>query len=167
MKQQIAQLQERYAALEPRERRLVIAGALVLVVLVYYLALLEPLMNARSAAADRLAAEQALATQLVQARAELGQQRSTGSSRRSSARPRSLLAVVDQTGKAAGLGDGMRRVQPEGDKRVRVWLEDVAFNDTIRWLDRIKRTDGLTVDTADISAASEPGKVEARLGLTR
>lgn len=167
MKQRLAQLQQRYAALEPRERRIVLIGGAVLLVVVYFLAVWEPLSSARAAAADRIASERSLAMRLARAEAELGQRPDQSRAAPDAGRTRSLLAVVDQTGKAAGLGNGIRRVQPDGDDRVRVWLEDVPFDNTIRWLDRLQRREGLTVETADISADSKPGTVEARLGLTR
>ncbi len=165
----LEQLKGRYLALEPRERLLVTTGAAVLAVVRYYLLVWEPLAKAREQATTQIAAEQALAAELAAAtplaRQALG--RSSAGAAPISAQNRSLLAVVDQTGKAAGLGQGVRRVQPEGDDRVRIWLEGVEFNRTVRWLHQLETRHGMVVDSADMGAQSAPGQVEARLGLAR
>lgn len=162
----LEQIRARYLALEPRERRLVVGAAAVVLALLYYLLVWEPLALGRAQLSNQIQAEQSLAMELAAA-APLA--RSAGSANRSATanRNRSMLAVVDQTGKAAGLGSGIRRVQPEGDNRVRVWLEGVEFNQAVRWLHQIETQHGLEVDSADVGRQSKPGRVEARLGLVR
>ncbi|WP_348674312.1 type II secretion system protein GspM [uncultured Abyssibacter sp.] len=161
-------LKARYLALEPRERRLVSGGAAVLVALLYYLLIWEPLAMGRERVASQLEVERSLAAELAAA-APLARQAtaSSGAPTTAAAQNRSLLAVVDQTGKSAGLGQGVRRVQPEGDDRVRVWLEGVEFNRTVRWLHQLESRHGMTVDSADVGSQTQPGQVEARLGLAR
>lgn len=162
----LEQAKARYLALEPRERRLLVAAAAVLAALLYYLLIWEPLALERDALSQRIQAQQALAMDLAAA-APLARTAAPGATSSPVNRNRSLLAVVDQTGKAAGLGAGVRRVQPEGDNRVRVWLDDVEFNQTVRWLHQLETRHGLSVDSADIGAQSKAGLVEARLGLIR
>jgi general secretion pathway protein M len=80
---------------------------------------------------------------------------------------RSLLAIVDQTGKENGLGGAITRMQPEGDNTVRIWLEQADFVAVLRWLALLENSYGVAVVEAAIDREAQPGLVRARLGLVR
>lgn len=165
MREQLQQAQARFAALAPRERLLVSVCALVVGAALLYAVVWQPLNATRADLRDALAAERALAQRLVAARAEVARLR--GQTAQPQGANRSLLALVDQSGRAIGLGDGIRGVTPDGDDRARVRLDNVAFDDTVRWIDQLERRYGLAVQAADVSAKSKPGVVEARITVTR
>ena len=77
---------------------------------------------------------------------------------------RSLLSVVDQSARNGGLGDSIKRIEPDGSKGVKMWLEGVAFDPMILWLGELTRT--YQIETSLITI--EPrggGRVNARLTL--
>jgi general secretion pathway protein M len=163
MKDLIAQLQSRYDALAPRERLMVaVAGAVVFVTLLYLL-IWEPLVKAHEQRAEALDSARALATRIESA--ALLTQRSALGARVD--RNTSLLAAVDQTSRSPTLGKAPSRLQPEGDREVKVWLEDVSFDNLLRWLSELENRYGIAASSAEIERGTTPGSVSARLTLVR
>jgi general secretion pathway protein M len=77
----------------------------------------------------------------------------------------SLLTLVDQTAKSAGLGTSVKRVEPQGDDKLRVQLEQVSFDQMILWLDSLKQEHGVVAINVIVDRQTESGQVNARLLL--
>jgi len=77
----------------------------------------------------------------------------------------SVMVVIDQTAKQFELGKKLKRIEPEGENGAKVWLEDAAYEDVLRWLHRLADNHGIRV----LSFAAEPvergGYVKARITL--
>lgn len=76
----------------------------------------------------------------------------------------SLLTQVTETSKNNGLS--LKRVQPEGNDKIRLWLEDVPFNQVLIALDKLQSERGLKVEEVSIDRKA-PGKVDARATISR
>ena len=70
----------------------------------------------------------------------------------------SLFALVDSSSKQAGLSQVVKRVEPEGEARVRIWLENAKFDDTIDWLFLLHARYQINVERITIDAV-DPGYV--------
>ena len=77
----------------------------------------------------------------------------------------SLLAMVDRSARAAGMGAGLKRVEPEGKDKVRVWMDDIAFDGLIPWLADLNKTQGVTPESLVVDRQSTTGRVNVRLVL--
>ena len=154
-----------WSGLAERERQILAAGAAVLLLIVFYLALWQPLNQARDRHETALAEARTLAIRLEGLAVDV--QRNRGSGGALAGAGQSLLAVVDQSGKASRLGKPPSRLQPEGDNTVRVWVEDVPFEAVLRWLNDLQTRYGVRVDNADIERESASGLVNVRLTLIR
>lgn len=154
-----------WSGLAERERQVLSAGTAVLALIVFYLAVWEPLAQSRGQRETALADARALAIRLEKLAVEV--QRNRGSGGALAGAGQSLLAVVDQSGKASQLGKPPSRLQPEGDNTVRVWVEDVPFDAVLRWLNDLQTRYGVRVDNADIERQSGSGLVNVRLTLVR
>lgn len=150
--------------LAPRERLLVVVGAAVLAVLVLYLAIWEPLLKAHQRRSEALADARALAQRIETAAALAASRRGAGGDRNAN-----LLAVIDQSSRQPTLGKAPSRLQPDGsgDKSVKVWFEDVPFDNLLRWLGELQTRYEISVASAEISRGSAPGTVGAQLTLSR
>jgi len=157
-----------WLAQSPRDRRILAIGGVFVVVAIFYSFLWEPL-HQRHAKYQQQIQEQRQLLQWMQARsAEAKQLMSHSPSHSPSQRSKpkhqgSLLSLVDRLAKQAGLGDGLKRVEPVGKTGVRLWLEDVEFSHLSQWLDTLSGQHGAEVDTAAIDRAESPGRVNARL----
>lgn len=160
------QARERFDALQPRERWMLGAGVAALLLTLLYLLVWEPLVQARAQRTAALASSRELALRLEQAAARV----QAGAARHPAAqagRELSLMAAVDQAGKQGGLGKAPTRIQPEGERSVRVWFEDVSFDALVRWLHELESRYGIGVQTLDVEPQPESGLVNVRLTLTR
>jgi len=77
----------------------------------------------------------------------------------------SLLALVDRSARAAGMGAGLSRVEPEGKDKVRIWLNDITFNALIPWLTELNKTQGVTPESLVVDRQPTLGRVNVRLVL--
>jgi len=155
-----------FAELQPRERLMVIAGAIALGLLVFYAAVWDPLVSGASSKAAAVDEQQKLLQWMQKSAEEVKRLHPTGSAAAQLPPGQSLLGVIDQTSKSANLGGAVKRVKPEGENKVSVWLEDAGFDDTMQWLENLHRTYGVEVDNIVIDRKTTPGKVDARIELT-
>jgi len=166
MRRSFEQARERFLALQPRERWIVSVGAAIVLVTLLYLAVWEPIVDAHRQRVQALESARLLAIRLEQAAAQV--QRAGGQRGAAAAgRGLSLMAAVDQASKQGTLGKSPTRIQPEGDREVRVWFEDVSFDALVRWLAELQTRYGVGVQTLDVEPQSTPGKVNARMSLVR
>jgi general secretion pathway protein M len=74
----------------------------------------------------------------------------------------SILSLVNNTAKAKNIA--LKRFEPEGDKGLRVWLDQVNFNSVIDWLELLEVQKGITIEQISIDKVS-PGIVNLRAVL--
>lgn len=160
----IAPLKARLDQMAPRERILLLGAAAVVMITVLFLLVWEPLVHRHEQRLTQLAAERAVANRLEVMRAELG---TSSNGRPAVNRSISLLAAVDQAVRSGSLGTTPSRLQPEGDREVRVWLENAVFDNVLRWVDELDARHGIMVSTMDIERTPASGRVNARLTLIR
>lgn len=153
-----------FAGLERRERMLVAGGGAVLLVLLLYMMIWEPIAGSYRALQDGVAEQKQTLVWMKQAAAELQLLQRSGSGTARGLGGRSLLSVVDQSARSGGLGPSIKRIEPEGGKGVKVWLEGVAFDPMILWLGKITRA--YQIETSIITIEPQGGgRVNARLTL--
>jgi general secretion pathway protein M len=146
--------------LEPRERRMVVFGA-VAAMLLLIIAIVLPLQRSVSAVQQRVERKRddlqwlrSMAPQLA------GLQ--------GSAPPmlhESLVVVVDRTARESGLAKSLVGSQPSGDGGLNVRLDQTPFDTLIGWLSQLRERYGVRVDSATIDAAKGSGNVTATLVL--
>ena len=150
-------------SLEPRERRLVLGGAVLGSCLLLYLLAWEPFVGKVEQLRASHSEQQAL-LEWMQGAAREVKQLSHGTRRPGQAASgQSLLALIDSTAKAARLGTALKRVQPDGEQRVQVWLEEAPFDDVVAWLEGLDRRQAATLESSVFVAKDKPGLVDVRL----
>jgi general secretion pathway protein M len=156
-----------WAGLAPRERRILVLGAVALGLILAWVAVWEPLLQGRSALRSdvaRLSAEAVWMEQVaddVRRRARLEQ--------RAPALPGaggSVLTLIEVSANAAGLRSALTRVQPEGEG-ARLIMDAVGFDALMGWLAELELRQGLRVSELMIEGQQAAGQVSARLLLER
>ncbi len=148
----------------PREQRLLAGGAALLAALLLYLLAWEPLAEREARLASRVSQQRDQLAWMQGAAAELRNLAPTAPA--GQADDASLLSLIDRTAGEAGLGPAVRRLAPEGDREVRVWLGDAPYLATVRWLEGLARL-GVVPRTVQMERHEKSGRVEARLLLGR
>ena len=77
----------------------------------------------------------------------------------------SLMALLDSTARQSGLHNAVKRVDPEGQNKVRLRLEEAVFDDMMRWLESLSNTYGISVENITIDRLDSIGLVNVRLTL--
>ena len=164
LNRQLAPLRARFEALQSREQLLVAAGGLVLALVLIWLLLWQPFALARSHRADELESARALAVRIEQIGA---QQQARPAGTLAVGNDVSLLSAVDQASKDGVLGKPLSRINPDGEKQVRVWIDDVSFDALLRWVDDLQSHYNVRIDNIAVERRPTAGAVSARLTLTR
>jgi general secretion pathway protein M len=167
LNRQLAPARQWFDGLQAREQLFVAAAAAVLALALVYWVLWEPFALWRSRAAADLAASHDLAGRIEQLGAQVQQAQLNGGGPPVVGSDVSLLSAVDQASKDGVLTKPPSRMQPDGDKQVRVWVEDVQFDSLLRWLDDLQNRYGVRVDAVAVERRPTAGTVNARLSLVR
>ncbi len=155
-----------FESLGGREQLMVAAAAVVFALFLVYALVWSPLQTSHETLQTRVKVQRDTAAWMTQSAGQLQQlQRARGPGAQSLG-GKSLLAMADSTARANGLGTSLKRVEPEGSNNVRVWLEDAAFDQVVKWLGVISSTYGIGIDSATMErVAGSVGKINARLTL--
>lgn len=151
----------RWRSLQPRERYMVTAVAILLVFILclgFWLPMQREINRLRTAvpqARTQLAQMRLDSTQIVQLRAS-GVSAASGGN---------ILARLEQSATARGLKQNITRMEPEGTSNARVALDGVNFDALVGWLADLQSQGGLRVEKATLETRPVPGTVNARLVL--
>jgi len=150
-------LRDWYASLNERERRTVLLGSVVAVLLLVGGGIWQ--LHASAAAA---------AARVESKRADLAWMQAVAP--RLQAMPRSqsnesLPLLVDRTARDAGLSGALSGADPAGNGGLRVRFEAASFDALVLWLARIQQERGLIVESASVDGTEAEGLVNASLVL--
>ena len=152
-----APLRQRWMQLSGAEQRALrlLGGFLAVVVFVYGIWLPSQHAAESARATYENSRELLLWMQSAAARLEGGPASAAGGS---------VLAVVSNQASSSGLA--LSRIEPEGDTRVRVWLEKADFNLVAGWLGKLAGQ-GVRLDEVQVEKQGEGGGVSGRFVLSR
>ncbi len=152
-----------WSTLQPRERRIVLIGATLLLVLGVYALIWAPLTERTATLRENVRAERETLDWMRQAASEVTRLRGRAAPAGAAGGP--LLTRVDTAARSHGLADALKRVQPEGSDNIRVWLEGASFDAVLRWLHEIAGG-GVQISALVVDRAETPGSINARVTLS-
>lgn len=153
--------------LTKRERLTLIAGLLIGGSLLGYVLVIEPFQNALADYRKKIQTREADLTWMRQAAQEIIQKRQSADRTDKSASSSSPLAAVNKSARKLGLGGALNRVEPEGSDKVRIQMDEVLFDDVVRWLALLKSAHSIETIEFRAERRDRPGHVRARITLVR
>lgn len=153
-----------WEGLAVRERRIVAAAGIVLLLAVVFLFVVEPALERRAQLHGQL---QELVNEhaWMEAQAPAVRAQAAAPGATAAARPgTSALGVVDVSARAAGLESALRRVRPL-ETGVEAELEGAVYTSLLRWLGVLESRHGLRVMSLSIDRGPEPGRVNAQVRI--
>ncbi|HWX68718.1 MAG TPA: type II secretion system protein M [Steroidobacteraceae bacterium] len=150
---------EAIAALSPRERRLLLAGAIAAAAILIF-GMLIPLDRSVSHAQERLAKKRTDLSWMQTVAPQIAVLPPT-----SVANGESLLVIVDRSARESGLASALSGSEPGSAGNLSVRLEKAPFDALVGWLARLGQQNGVTVDSAIIEKSGTPGLVNANIVL--
>ena len=153
-----------WETLSARERLLVIGGLGLTLALLGYALVWEPFRTSHRQLQQRVAEQRVDLIWMRQAAREV--KRLSGNAGTSPTRDgRSLLTLVDQTARAAGLASALKRVAPQGEDKLSAQLDGVEFDKLIPWLGMLEHDHRIAIVNLSIDRANATGLVNARVIL--
>lgn len=157
-------MKQYWSNLQPRERLVLITGGVALLLLMLYALVIDPYQT-RAARLEQLVADQRSDLEWMREAGAQVRALRTGAPQQAGAGGQSLLSLADSTARSQGLGGAVKRVQPEGQRSVRVWLEQANFDDVLRWLQTLSTRYGVGITALVADPSDEPGRADVRLVL--
>jgi general secretion pathway protein M len=148
-----------FTGLSERERRIVQAGAVV-VLLLFVIGVLLPLDRSVAQAHQRLAKKSRDLAWMQGVAPELA-----AAPQPPSAAGESLLVIVDRSARESGLAGSLAGSEPAGPGGLSLRLQKAPFDMLVAWLARLAQQNGIRVDSATIDGAGTPGLVNAAIVL--
>ncbi len=153
-----------WQGLNLRERRILLTGVLLSLGLLLYALAWHPFQTRLTDLRRTVAAQRTDLTWMRQAAQEVKRLSSTDPTLTQQGGP-SLPTLVDQSARTEGLGSALKRVEPQSDGKLRVRLEQVDFDQMIRWLSNLERKHRVSTVNAVVDRQDRNGLVNARLLL--
>lgn len=160
------QLRDKFSALKPRERVVIIGGAILVLVTAVYVLALAPLYSAVNAQAKRVAQKEGDLAWLRSVSGEVAVL-SAASPSRPGPSNESMVVLIDRAARECGLGSSLTGQTPNGDRGIRVRLESAEFDKLMVCLGTLQQVHSVDVESATIDRTAKPGLVNANLVLTR
>ncbi|HTQ35703.1 MAG TPA: type II secretion system protein M [Steroidobacteraceae bacterium] len=150
-----------YGKLPPRDRRILLAGA-VAAGLILILLIVLPLQRSLDQARDHLRQQQQDLAWMQRIGPTLA---AAGPEQPVSSGHDSLVVVIDRAARESGLGKALTGSTPAGNDALRVQFENADFNLLVGWLHRLSTQQGLHIEDASITGKDGSGLVNASVQL--
>jgi len=157
-------LRELWNAREPRERRVIGAGFVLLALAVVWAYAWEPVVADRARLVDALPRLRVQAALVSVQGGEVERLRSAARARSGAPAPEAAIA---EAAKANGVGDAATAVTSLADGRVQVSMRAVPFDALVRVLAQLAASHGYAVESIALRAAPEPGRVQVETLVLR
>jgi general secretion pathway protein M len=151
-----------WESLSTRERILVAGGATLTLALLVYALAWQPFQASSRRLRQSVAEQRAELASMRQMAQEIKRLGGSGGTP-PTVDGRSLLTLVDQTARAAGLGAALKRVTPQGENRLGAQLDAVEFDKLIPWLGALERDHRIAIVNLSVDRATATGLVNARV----
>lgn len=151
--------------LDKREARALLGGVGALVIMGLYFLAIEPYVAYKANLGESVQEQRSVLRWMLTASQELQHVREQRPGNRAGA-GQSLLATVDKSARTAGITRSIKRLEPEGENGVRVWLEQAKFDPLILWLGQLKSQHAVSVQDLRLERQDSPGIVNGRIVLT-
>lgn len=154
-----------WQSLASNERRMLVVGGLVALLLLGWALLWHPLALRRAELREDVERQRLELAYVRSGVAEVERSRATGVRARGDRQGKSLLALADASAREAGLEASLRRVEPVGERNVRVGFEAANFDQLAQWLELLAARYGVEAIELSAERAEGLGLVDARVTL--
>ncbi len=159
-------MRKHYDSLSARDRLAlkVLSLAVALVVLVF--GIIQPVYEYKVNAQAELINNQKLLAMVNENKSALASMVRKGGAGSSKKELNSQQLVSSVTNLAKQQQISLKRFEPSGERKLKVWVDDASFDKVVAWLSRMKRSLGVRVEQISIDKDDAPGKISARMTLS-
>jgi len=157
----VRELRRQYEMIAPRDRIMLNCLIAFLVIVVGYFLVMRPAFNAVDEAQLALKGKQELLQWMKSNEHRVKSIAGSGSKAKGRRPGQSLLALINQT--SGRFQVPLKRYEPEGTDKLRVWVEDIPFNSLVRWLNSLESSNAVSVINISIDSQKESGIINAKV----
>jgi len=166
LKLEKSEILQRYNELSPRDRMLLLVGAIIVLLYSGYQLIYQPLVAESLLLEQKIKSQQQAYQYLQQISSEVAALRERGISAAPELEGQSPMAVIDSSSQQLEIKPTIKRLLPEGADKVTLWLENLAFDKLIVWLAILETKHQLKVIQIDVDRqADAEGLVNAKVLL--
>jgi len=154
-----------FLSLNERERMLVGGGGIAVVIMLLYAMVWNPVMQGVVEQQAALTRASKLLVWMKKSVADARGLQGAGAQAAGLRPGQSLLSLIDSTAKTSGFGAQVKRVKPEGENKVQIWIDEVSFDQLVQWLETLEKRYGVHVASTTMDRSNLDGKVNANLQL--
>jgi general secretion pathway protein M len=159
-------LKQWYASLQERERLMVTAAAILLVVTLFYVSVWEPLHQGLDNAQHEYQGNLKNLQWMQQAADEVRTLKASGSRVRSASN-QPVTMVVEQVASNSAIKPNLSKLESASQGGAHVVLDGAPFDQMVIWLNTLQQNHGISVSSGNIERNAKPGTVNARLSLNK
>jgi len=157
---------EWFKQLTLREQQTLLVGALVLVFIIVYFLVWEPLVKERAYLEQTVLVQKENLRWMQAAAVEIEQLRQPLNSATSAIKNKpSLLSLIDRSSRQGVLKKVEKRIEPKGEQEVRVTFKAISFTDFVQWLAQLANNHQIVVKIISIESLSTPDQVKINVTL--
>lgn len=145
-----------WLGLNTREQRLVGSLGAVVLIFLFYSLVWQPLNDSIINTEKKVARQQELLSWVNQ---EISRYQANSGNAKRPKNNASLSSIVNQAANRSGIA--ITRIQPQGDD-LQVWIDNIAFNTLLQWLEQLSQQHGLMIKNIDLDATDIHGEVRVR-----
>jgi len=162
----ILDLQKQYEMLPVRDRSILKVAGIILILCIIYFAMWVPASDYMENAQQDLAQNTKLLLLVKQNKALLSALSRTSGPSGGAKILTSQQLVSSVTNLAKKNGVMLKRFEPSGDKKIKVWVDNVSFDKMVTWLATLKKSLNIVVEQISVEKDDAAGQVSSRLTLS-
>lgn len=153
-------------SLEKRERHVVIAGAIMLVVMLAYLAIWDPIVSSYADEQQKYTSQRQLHIWMQQSANEIRNLETSSGGMYARFQNQSISSLADRSAMTSGVKSFIDKID-QGKDGVKITLKNADFDRIITWLADMENKYGIIVSKAKIEKSKTAGAVDADITLER
>lgn len=152
--------------LEKRERHIVIAGAISLAVMLFYLVIWDPITSQHEQQQINYNSQHQLYSWMKNASVEVRRLNSAGGSNKAKFRNQSIASLADRSATTSGIKPFIEKID-QGKKGVKVKIKSADFDRIVTWLTDLENKYGIIASKVKVEKTKVKGAVDAQITLER
>ncbi len=156
-------IKEHYYNLNVRERYMVLAMVIAIGIFIPYQFLWTPFIDGKADAKARVMKQRLQFQEMQQMAGEIKQLKG-GASIATRSGKQFIFGAINNAAKKFGIASAIN-VKGDSEDRVRVNMENVSFDNVMKWLDELQYRQGLAIITFNVERSDAQGLVKANVVL--
>ena len=152
--------------LEKRERHIVITGAISLAIMLFYLAIWEPITSQHEQQQINYNAQRQLYSWMKNANVEIRSLNSAGGSNKARFRNQSIASLADRSATTSGIKPFIEKID-QSKKGVKIKIKSADFDQIVIWLTDLQNKYGIIASKVKVEKTKVEGAIDAQITLER